>query len=317
MAHLAWLVGVSGYLPRHERERAALAHGRDFWQLVASWYIDEAETVVRKDLTKGYQEVRQSLPYLRGAPDLVALTRHYYRGRLTAPTRFESFTLDNPMNRVLKAALLGLVGTQALGTEQSRRVRRLLAHFQDVGPLAVNDIQVRQERHTAYYGTALTLALELLRHTYRDLQGGSGRSWAFLIRTPDLVELAVRTTLAEKLEQLVAVTKQSRSGASLSFNPDLVFGIEAVGDVKYSLDDHSWRRTDVYQALAFSAVFGVRAALVLNFALGETCVRRATATAGGVALTRLSWPCGRGPDEAAALVSDEVKDWYQTIRSPA
>lgn len=49
----------------------------------------------------------------------------------------------------------------------------------------------------------------------------------------------------------VCVVKKSRlgiPGTKMTLNPDLMFGDQAVGDVKYKTS-HDWVRSDLYQAI--------------------------------------------------------------------
>jgi 5-methylcytosine-specific restriction endonuclease McrBC regulatory subunit McrC len=79
-----------------------------------------------------------------------------------------------------------------------------------------------------------------------------------------MVELGLRRTLDRRLSPQWPVKKVglTLSPSHLTLNPDLVFDDgRQVGDVRYKLSKGEWRRTDLYQVVAFATGFRSNAAL--------------------------------------------------------
>jgi hypothetical protein len=115
----------------------------------------------------------------------------------------------------------------------------------------------------------------------------------------------MRKVLRDGLNEVTTVGKESKHYPPLSFTPDLVFGDDAVGDVKYSLDVGAWRRPDVYQMLAFAVAHQCSRALLVNFSpcgLPEASVQVA-----GTTLLRLCWQLDCPPQQAGELLVEQVR----------
>ena len=109
------------------------------------------------------------------------------------------------------------------------------------------------------------------------------------------------------LSEVTTVGKEPRYYTPLRFTPDLKFGNEAIGDVKYSLDDGKWRRSDVYQLLAFAVAHQCSRALLVNF--HPSTPQAASVEVAGTALQRLCWQLDLPPEQAAGHLIEQVKSW--------
>lgn len=305
--HLFYLLKRAKVLPSSSTKTAEMASGKSLWHLLYDWFLQSTETLLRADLAKGYTSEVQELSYIRGTVDMVGLSRGVLRGHPRVRCSYEEFSADIPINRVLKSALLFGLGSGTLQSEAARRTRRLLARFADVGMSSPNDFRTSIDRHTFRYNDPLLLALHILRGRQRELSVGTTRAWCFLWRTPAAVEAGVREVLCEGLRDVTTVGNESKYYAPLSFKPDLTFGRLAIGDVKYSLDANMWRRSDVYQLLAFAVAHQCSRALLVNFhpsVQGEASVQVA-----GTALRRLGWQLNLPPEQAAERLVEQVKSW--------
>ena len=190
----------------------------------------------------------------------------YYQGRVSFACSYDEFGLDSPLNRVLRAAALTVAAAPILDSQVRRRARQSLSRLTDVGDLRPIDLRHSPERRSAHYGIAHQLARHVLAATGRTIDVGNTHAWTFLIRTPELVEDAVRNILREGLLDLVPVTKSGLQlkPSKLSLHPDLIFGVHAIGDVKYSLLDSDWKRSHLYQAVAFATGYRVPHAAVFG-----------------------------------------------------
>ena len=305
--HLFYLLQRGHVLPSTSTQTAEMASGKSLWHLLYDWFLQSTETLLRADLAKGYTSEVQELSYVRGTVDTLGLSRGLLRGHPRIRCRYEEFSADIPINRVLKSALLFGLGSGTLQYDAARRTRRLLARFPDVGMSSPADLRTAVDRHTSRYRDSLLLALHILRGRQRELSVGTTRAWCFLWRTPDAVEAGVREVLRAGLSQVTTVGKEPRYYAPLNFTPDLKFGDEAIGDVKYSLDEGKWRRSDVYQLLAFAVAHRCSRALLVNF--HPSTPDEASVQVAETALQRLCWQLNLPPEQAAEHLIESVKTW--------
>jgi 5-methylcytosine-specific restriction endonuclease McrBC regulatory subunit McrC len=305
--HLFYLLQRGHVLPSTSTKGAEMASGNSFWHLLYDWFLRSTETLLRADLAKGYTPETRELPYIRGTVDTLGLSRGLLRGHTRVRCRYEEFSADIPINRIVKSALLFGLGSGTLQSEAARRTRRLLARFADVGMSSPGDLRTAIDRHTSRYRDPLLLALHILRGRQRELSVGTTRAWCFLWRTPDAVEAGIREVLRAGLIEVTTVTKEPKYYTPLRFTPDLRFGNEAIGDVKYTLDEGKWVRDDVYQLLAFAVAHQCSRALLVNF--HTSTPQEASVQVAETHLKRLCWQLDRSPEQAGELLVEQVKSW--------
>lgn len=307
--HLFHLLQRGGVLPSSSTQVAELASGKSLWDLLFDWFLRATETIMRRDLAKGYSRETRELPYIRGTVDYLSLSRGLLQGKTPVHCTYEEFNADIPVNRVLKSGLLLGLRSGMLETEPARRARRLLARLAEVSEAKAPDLHVTVERQTRRYADAVLLALHILRGRRRELSVGQTRAWCFLWRTPQAAENGMRRILEEGLADTVTVSKQTRSYPPLSFTPDLKFDELAIGDVKYALDSGGWRRSDVNQLLAFTVAHNSKRALLVNFSRGPN--EAASVQVSRTAMKRISWQLTLAPADAALRLIADVKDWLE------
>jgi 5-methylcytosine-specific restriction enzyme subunit McrC len=268
-SHLLYLLAEAEAVPRLDEQRGVLAAGLSLWELIALWFLEAAERVLRLDLIRDYTPIEEELQLVRGRLDVLPTARAYYRGRISPFCEYEDFRTDTALNRVIRAGAEAVARSVPLSWDVRRRGLRLVMRMDEVGPLEHDDLRVRLDRRTAHYADALALAKSLLAGVSRELEVGEDRAWTFLLRTPEMVELGLRRVLARELAPAWKVEKRGLrlSSSTLTLNPDLVFEDgAAVGDVKYKLATREWRRGDLYQAVAFATGFRAASSLVVDFA---------------------------------------------------
>jgi hypothetical protein len=171
---------------------------------------------------------------------------------------------------------------------------------------------------TAYYTDSLIIAKALLRGAARKLGAGGEVAWAFLIRTPEAVEAGIRTILQGSLDPHFKVEKRGLAllPSMKTFNPDLVFGDLAVGDVKYKLQGHDWDTGDLYQAVAFATAFQVKQAAIVTFSTAQAV--HPPLQIGDVRLTNFCWTADGSltPVESAARLAADVYSWLEGMSRP-
>jgi 5-methylcytosine-specific restriction enzyme subunit McrC len=314
--HLLYLFARSRHFPRLDPQRAALTRGRSLWELVATWFVEAAEQVLRRDLIRDYHPHVAALPLVRGRIQPLATTRTLLKGRVAITCEYDEFDADNALNRLLLAAAFTIGGSRILPTDIRRRARRISLRLDGVSRLRSQDLRAAVERRTAYYRDAVALAKSILAGAGRSLQEGQEAAWTFLIRTPEMVEAGLREVLADGLGPRWPVAKRGLQlpGSTKTLNPDLVFGDGvAVGDVKYKLTAADWNTGDLYQAVTFAAGYRTRWALLISFSLHDEVLP--DLTVGDIRVTHIPWRASSNipPEDAASMLVAHVSKWLSSV----
>jgi 5-methylcytosine-specific restriction endonuclease McrBC regulatory subunit McrC len=289
-----------------------LGQSADLFELIARWFLSSTEQLLRLGLIRDYELEHQEHPAVRGRLEPLKTATLYYSGRLAFDCEYEDFTYNTPLNRLIRAAAQAVMASPLLPQPIRARAMRVAARVEEADDLRPGDIRVDVDRRAAHYRDPVLLARTIIQSLGRTPLAGGHIGWAFLIRTPETVEEALRRLLAEALPRgLVHKTGLRLTGTALTFNPDLVFSApSAVGDVKYKLSSGEWSRADLYQLVAFATGFRVGHALLVRFrdAAVPTC---RDLTVGGVRASERTWPADPlipAPTAAAQFVSG-VRDW--------
>ena len=318
--HFFYLLAASRAVPRFDAGAARLASSESLWDLVARWCTDAVETLLRNDLIKDYREETAYLRFIRGRALELSTARAFYAGRLGSQCRYEEFDANNPLNRVLKAAITSVVASPLLDDLLRRRAARLLNEFADLGDLRPGDLTVSPDLRSAHYQDAWTLSKLLLDEQGVTTSVGQSPAWTFLIRTPELVESGLRNLLQDGLRPTWHLEKRRKYilGAPITLNPDLVFEQgRVVGDVKYKVLDR-WHQSDLYQAIAFATGHRALGALIISFSTGSSTAALPSLVVGVLPVHSLVW-CANDDIPAArasARLIAEVKEWLRGVLDP-
>lgn len=315
LPHVLHLFERSGSFPRLDVERASLESAETLWPLVAAAYLSSLECLIRAGLASGYQEARADLRSARGRIITATTATALMKGRVALQCEFEDFSVDTALNRVLKAAAERVAMSGNLSWDLRRRAARVIQHLEGISELRPLDlVTARPERHTSRYVLPLQLARHVLDSTGRAVEAGLEAGFGFLIRTPEMVEEALRRTVASALEGLTEVTKETLAlrGSHHSLTPDLAFGSLAVGDVKYKVWAGDWDRADLYQLVAFATGFRVNAGLRVGFTPEPH--GRADIRVGKIQLSTCDWAySGLEPHEAEERFVQEIRAWWKQV----
>lgn len=324
--HFLYLMRLANRLPRTETPRALAGESEALWPLVVGWFLSAAEELVVRQLARGYCEVTRELPFLRGKIDLSRSTVNWYAsGSASTVCTYEEFEVDTPLNRMVKHAAVVAAESPLLTPDLRRRAVGIIDHMGEVGAVRASDSASAEiSRVTAYYADVLPLAREVVARTGRFPGLGRQVAWTFLIRTPELVQDAVRRLLIKsskpELQPDPRGGKLRLGSTAVTVNPDLVFsGADAIGDVKYKLEARrsngsspGWRRSDLYEVVSFAAAYKVPKALVLGFnrrGLPEP----PAVQVGDISVAHFGWSVHRGsePEASAAAVVLAVRSFLE------
>jgi 5-methylcytosine-specific restriction enzyme subunit McrC len=314
--HLLYLFARSQQFPRLDPQHTTVGRGSSLWELVATWFVDAAEQVLRKDLIRDYRPHVAALPLVRGRIQALTTSRALLKGQVAITCEFDEFDEDNPLNRLMLAAALAVGSSQILPADLRQRARRISLRLDGVGRLRPQDLRAVVDRRTDYYRDAVALAKSILASAGRSLEEGPEAAWSFLIRTPEMVEAGLRQVLAEGLDRRWRVAKGHLQlpGSTKTLNPDLVFGEGlAVGDVKYKLTGQDWNTGDLYQAVSFAAGYRTQRALLISFSSDAEVLPELTV--GDIRVTHIPWQASpdTSPDEAANLLVAQVSTWLDQV----
>jgi 5-methylcytosine-specific restriction endonuclease McrBC regulatory subunit McrC len=311
-SHLLYLFTQSDVFPRFDDGQGLGAVSESLWEVIAEWFVRATERVVRQDLIKDYEMFVDELTSVRGRVAALESAGAYYAGRMACVCEFDEFTVDTPLNRVLKAAAATVLASPRLSRNVRRRARSLLLRMTDVGILRHADISTQLDRRTAHYLDAYSLARHVLRKVGRSLSAGEVTIWTFLIRTPELVEAGLRQLIKRAIPEHTVVKQGLRlRPTAMTLNPDLVFGTTlAVADVKYKTATEEWKRPDLYQVVTFATAYRVIDAAVIEFAPPDTFALPSLLV-GDVNVCHLTWPADGtvSPRDAADSLVTSVRAW--------
>lgn len=307
----------SGQFPRIDTSGISqLDSSKDLWSLIAAWFTSALEQLIRGGLASGYRPESDVLRIARGRIEPAPTVRMFLRGVPAMKCSYEEFDVDTPLNRVLRAAAVAVAGSPSLDWGLRKRARATLEHLVGVGRLRDDDLrEAYVDRQTARYADAITFARHVISSTGRSMDSGPESGYGFLIRTPEMVEEALRRIVARALADQVGVTKLTLrlKGSHHSLTPDLVFQKTAVGDVKYKVWDGDWHRSDLYQLVSFATGFGTAEALRVGFSTDAQPVP--PIYVGDVALRVCDWPYDdpEDPAQSELVFSSRLRKWFAQV----
>ena len=255
---------------------------------------------IHKGMVGRYECRSEHLTLLRGRVSVVEQARH----NLARPDRlaciFDEFSVNNPLNQVLKAALRVLSNVTKT-QENQRNIAELIFCFQDVDDIAPSAITWKSavtDRLSARYTPVLSLAWLFIKGKSPDIVTGSDDGFALLFDMNQLFERFVGVIsrrvfgsegLIVSLQGPVRHLAECENGrAVFELRPDIVVHgankVALVIDTKWKrLGEQAYREgvatVDVYQMFAYSSRYFSEDVVLLyphHKELGDRVARRAT-----------------------------------------
>ena len=313
--HLVFLMRAGIAAPRSTLDGSPGASTSTYlWDLVAEWYVNAAEQLLRRGLLKDYRSTIDEVQSIQGSPQPLETAQLFYRGVLGAVCEFDEFDEDSPLNRVVAAAARAVASSPLLGLDLRRRALRVHSRFDHVSDLLPGDLLVQVDRRSHYYGPPLNLAKHVLASIGRLPTSGEHLAWSFLIPTPNMVESGLRALLALHLaHRKVRKEALSLGGSQMTVNPDLVFDDDlVVGDIKYKTEIVEWSRSDLNQTVAFATAFRASAGVVIAFG-DEYSVSLPTPVFGDLPVKFVRWCASASitPEAASLALASTIEDWLE------
>ena len=273
---LVHMLSVAYDLPVADGEFARLADQNErLLEFLVGVFADRLLAAVRRGLPHRYRRRQDDFPLLRGKLDIRRqIARHAVRPDLLA-CEFDELSVDTPLNRVLKAAVVRL-RTITRRSANARKLAELSSRFEFVGwsrdpsrePVALDRTNVAF--HRLYAWSRLFLSAK-----WQSTTTGANTGVALLFPMNDLFETfvgrAMQSVLAPGSTWLQhtgrhALTEGDQSLFAL--RPDIVVDGDIVIDTKWKELDPGKRfmnvkQSDVYQMLAYAHAYGADRVVLL------------------------------------------------------
>lgn len=273
---LTRMLAVAWGIPVAESEPALLATQRDdLLEVLIRLFADRLLVAVRRGLPHRYRLREDDLPLVRGKLNMPRqLTQCAIRAdRLVCS--FDELSVDTPLNRVLKAAVVRLASTTR-SAANSRRLAELLARFEYVGDSANPKAEpVRLDRTNTAFHRLHRMARLLLGGDWQSTTTGAVEGHALLFPMNDLFEEFVgrtlRASVSPKPVYLQHTGRYALDGQHrrlFALRPDIVVDGDVVVDTKWKeLKPGEPRlgveQADVYQMLAYARAYEAKRLVLL------------------------------------------------------
>lgn len=287
-AALVRMLSVSQNLRVADGELTALlAQRHDLLEIFIGLFANRLLAAVRRGLPYRYMEQEEDLKRLRGKLNVTRqLTRLALRPDLLA-CRFDEFSENTPLNRVLKAAVARLTGV-ARSAANRRCLAEISSRFEFVGetsdPLRE---QVRLDRTNLVFHNLYQLALLFLKGDWQTTTSGDSLGFSLLFPMNDLFEnfigQCLKRALASRDVHLQVTWHSALHDADkkplFRLQPDAVIVDRTMlGEgIRPIIIDTKWKRldpnardgkigvspSDVYQMLAYAQAYDAQHLILL------------------------------------------------------
>jgi 5-methylcytosine-specific restriction enzyme subunit McrC len=253
-------------------------------EAVIPGFVAQVRRAFRRGVLQGYRTEEAALPTVRGRLRFDEQIRERFGLLPPAEVRYDEFTEDIQVNRLIKAAIRRLARLR-IRSEVARRSLRafdvLLVNVANVEYDPRRLPEVRFDRLNIHYRPAVALARLILRSTSFELSHGQVRAASFLVDMNEVFEDFLVVALREALRLSQREFPQGASGRRLLLDeagevrlePDLSWwagpACTFVGDVNYKrASATAGQNADLYQLLAYTIAAGVPGGLLI-YAAGE------------------------------------------------
>ena len=279
------MLAVAWGLPVADSEPAMLATQREnLLEVLVGLFADRLLVPVRRGLPHRYRLLQDDLPLLRGKLNVPRqLARHAIRADRLACS-FDELSVDTPLNRVFKAAVVRLAANTR-SAANGRRLGELASRFEFVGdspdPLAE---PVMLDRTNTAFHRLHAMARLLIGGNWQSTTTGPDAGYALLFPMNELFEKYVGRTLRAVLalrsvklqdreryalhRRCLASTGDGRKQPLFALQPDIVVDNDVVIDTKWKeLKPTESKRgvdqSDVYQMLAYARAYKAKRLILL------------------------------------------------------
>lgn len=271
---LFYLLGFADRSPFLD-EIVAIDAERGIGEAMVGAYTAALWAALRRGLPSGYRHCEEASFALRGRLRYQDQISKHFGRTLPLEIEYDDFTVDTPLNRVLRAALVRCDRYPALAPGLRTRVRASLSQFELVGPISGPLPEPPPvDRANDRFRPALQLARLILTRQSAELRNGSTAVPSFLIDMDKLFEQFVFNAIARRLYRLGLRRGTWRRGEVLPLDtlerlrsrPDLTVWDRAVcafvGDAKHKRTSIG-ELSDIYQMTTYCTAAGLPGGLLI------------------------------------------------------
>lgn len=271
--NLFFMLGYGAGLTEWRPERFPFAEDPDLLRAMGWVYDAELRRALRSGVARSYETRAETLFTLRGRIDIGEQVRRRQHQPFPLECRFDEYTADTELNRVLRAALVRLLRIPGLDGNLARSLRYRLHSFEEVSAAEYTEGTVPEltfNRLNDHWEAAARLAqLILRRQSVRDAEGrvlGSGFTVDMNKLFERFVEAVVRE-VAVRAGWRLESQQERKLSARVTMQPDLLLSRagcdHAVADVKYKVPEAGWTHPDLYQMLAYCTALGLPSGMLI------------------------------------------------------
>ena len=301
---LVHMLAVAHGLRVADGELASLdTQRRDLLEVLIGLFANRLLNAVRRGLPRRYVGHEEDLRLLRGRLNVIRQVTHLAARPDLLACRFDEFSEDTPLNRVLKAAVRRLTRV-ARTAANARRLAELTARFEFTGdsPDPLNE-PVRLDRTNTAFHDLHRLARLFFTGDWQSTTGGEATGFTLLFPMNELFEKFIGESLKRAVGAGWRVSLQDHSHSALrddadkdaagkpkplfNLQPDAVMKAPAGETGPPIVLDTKWKhltpykpgsekmgvdQSDVYQMLAYARAYGAGRLILLypwHKALGE------------------------------------------------
>ena len=241
----------------------------------ATFFARVAETALGRGVHRAYDEREEPVLAIRGRV-AVATQQRQIGLPLPVACRYDEYTADVPLNRIIKAAATRLSRLRGVTSTTRSALASILTRLEEVSSLQGPDLRLPTvfNRLNTHYRPVERLARMVLQGSSLLDLVGDAEAGAFLVNMNTVFEEFVEARLTEYLLGNLQVegqrTRWLDSGHRVvQLVPDLIFRRAGrplfVGDTKYKLlaDEEKGRNPDYYQLLAYTTALNVPEGLLV------------------------------------------------------
>jgi len=273
-----------GLFKLREMERFNFEDAPSLIEVLALALASAARRAFASGLLHGYRTEEEAIHTVRGRVRIAEQIRRRFGVPLPLEVRYDEFTDDITVNRLVKAATARL-GRMRVRSLQSRTgLRWVSTRLENVSlvEFPANAVpKVAFDRLNAHYREVVTLSRLVLQHTSFEIGRGGNRAPGFLVDMnvvfQDFVTQALREALGVSDRTFRADTALPYvtldEAGHVSLKPDLSWWdgptCTFVGDAKYKrINDKRVPNADLYQLLAYATALDLPGGLLI-YAQGE------------------------------------------------
>ena len=323
LPNLFFLLGFGPGTVRWDAEQFPYERDPDLFKAVAWVFEAEVRRAAAQGMVRGYSARSETLTTLKGRVDVAGQIRARQGRPFPLECRFEEYTEDVELNRVLKAAHRRLLQTPGLDAGLARRLRHAYRAFDGVASVeyAAGSVPetrfTRLDRHWEPAGCLARLVLQ--QRGIRD-RAGVVVGASFTVDMNALFERFVEATVREEARRagwrLVPQAKRHLAPEVPIF-PDLVLRRStkdfAVADAKYKeLGPGGAPHADLYQMLAYCVSLGLPRGMLIY--ASERPPEEHTVERAGVTLEVAGVDMGATPREIEAGARRLARSLVQNAR---